>query len=149
MSDYNTAARVIAGKVIADEVKQGLDDLRMRLTYQMRIGDRIVGEHEGVRLGAITKCEGRKRAVVIDEGAFLTYVAVNYPDEIVRMVRDAFRDKLLQQMLHDGCDTKTGAVVPGVEIREGDPYLMVKPTPEGKEWIKNQIGGQLRAIGSP
>lgn len=148
MTDYDTAAKLIAARVIQDEFKTGTDELKIRLLQHMRTGDRTVGEHDGVRLGAITKCEGRKRAVVVDEGAFFEYVVRNYPEELHMVVRDAMRDKLLRQMLHDGCDTSTGAVVPGVEVREGEPYLMVKPTMEGREWVSAQLGASLRGITS-
>lgn len=146
MTDYDTASKVVAGKIIADQVKAGLDDYKTRMLHHMRTGDRIIGEHQGVRLGAITKCEGRKRAVVVDAGAFVTYVIVNYPTEVVTTVRKPFEDRLLSDMVHEGCDPKTGAVIPGVEVREGDPYLMVRPTPEGKEWVQNQFGLILPAI---
>jgi hypothetical protein len=146
VSNYDTASKVIAGKILGDHVKVALDDYKTRMLHHMRTGDRIIGEHQGVRLGGITKCEGRKRAVVVDETAFVTWVMLNYHMETLTTVREPFRKKLLDHMLHDGCDPKTGVVVPGVEIREGDPYLMVRPTPEGKAWVQNQFGLILPAI---
>lgn len=148
MSDYDAASRIVVGKVLADEVKLGLDELKIRLLHHMRTGDRIVGEHENVRLGAITKCEGRKKAQVVDPTAFLGYVEDNYPDEVYKAVRSAFSEVLLDDMLHHGCDRRTGAVVPGVAVREGAPYLSVRATPEGKEWIRQQLGQAIQAIGA-
>lgn len=93
---------------------------------QMEEGDaKAATLPDGVRLGKVTKSGGKQTPTVTDEKAFLAWVQKNHPTEIETTVRPAFRDKVLASAKTHGTavDTTTGEVIPGVELRTGNPYI--------------------------
>ena len=76
--------------------------------------------------------------VVKDEARFVEWVARRYPTEVEMVVREAFREKLLQDLIRvdadDVCHVE-GELVPGVEFRKGGEFIhiSVRPTPAARE----------------
>lgn len=104
----------------------------------MDIGDsKAATLEDGALLGKVTKARGRKTPVVLDERQFVEWVSRNYPDEILRDVRPAFRDKILSTAKRYGeaIDPTSGEFVPGVGLREGDPYISYRAEPGSQEII--------------
>lgn len=84
---------------------------------------------DGITLGKVTKTRGRLTPTVIDETAFLRWVQENHPEEIEPQVRPAFRAKIIETTKSYGVaiDPSTCEVVPGVELRTGDPFISFRP----------------------
>lgn len=80
---------------------------------------------DGTRLGKVFKVRGRLTPAVTNEAEFLAWVRKNHPSEITESVRPAYQAKVIASTKANGLpvDPATGEVVPGVELREGAPYI--------------------------
>lgn len=141
----------MAAKLIADAVKAEHDPVKASLLAAMRDGgvERVrVADDDGSDLGAVSLGQRKPAAKVTDPQAFTAWVAKNYPGEIVQSVRESFTAKLLAAATATGepIDTATGAVIPGMELAAGEPYLTVRPTAEAKQRMRDTLlsSGLLR-----
>jgi hypothetical protein len=80
---------------------------------------------DGTRLGKVSKSRGNQTPAVVDEQAFRRWVKKNYPTEIVESVAPAFQEKIFVATRSYGqpVDPATGEIVPGIELRLGNPYI--------------------------
>lgn len=80
---------------------------------------------DGTPLGKVTKSRGRQTPTVIDEPAFTAWVKARYPTEITETVRGSFTTRVLMSAKAYGAavDESTGEVIPGVELRSGNPFI--------------------------
>ncbi len=145
MSDMKGAARQamaaqLLSSVITAECKPVKADL---LASMLDSGvERVrVTDDNGINLGAVSITAGRKSARVVDDRAFLAWVADRYPQEVVSMVRESFTRMLLDAATAAGdpVDAKTGEVIPGVEISAGEPYLTVRPAADAKARMRDAV----------
>lgn len=141
-------ARVaMASKVLGDAAKEEGAAARAALGQQMLDGGvervRVTGEHDA-DYGTVVCAPGRRSAGIVDEDAFTAWVAKRYPEQMVMTVRPSFRELLLGRAtrLGDPVDKETGEVIPGVTMRQGDPYLTVKPNAEAKDRMKTALANQ-------
>jgi hypothetical protein len=111
-------------------LKSRIRDIELQVSEHflstMDVGDaKAAALPDGTRLGKVTKAAGKSTPQVVDESAFLNWVEQNHPSEIQSSVRPAFRDKILGTVKAHGraVDWTTGEVVPGIELRQGDPYI--------------------------
>ena len=96
-------------------------------------GDRstvMIGDTE---VGSVTFARGSRSASVVDEHAFLEWVAEHAPSEVetIRRVRPAYRSKLLAQVKDHGALLDADGVVYDdgiVEVSTGEPHPMYKST---------------------
>lgn len=143
MSDeLETAAQqALAAKLIGDAVKkhgQPARDRLGKLLADARIERRAVVAADGAKLGTVSLGGGKTTARVVDESAFLEYVAANYPDAVELRIRDTrFRRALLDNAAlnaKDGVpvDGNTGERLAGTELGAGDPYPIVRPNDVGR-----------------
>lgn len=145
MGDMKAAARTaMAAKLIADVVKAEHDPAKSDLLTSMLAGgvERVgVVDDDGAKLGAVSVGQRKPAAKVVDSAAFTAWVEREYPDELVRSVRESFAAKLLAgaTAANEPIDAMTGVVIPGVEIVAGEPYLTVRPTAEAKERMRDTI----------
>lgn len=125
------AVQAIALKVLGDKVTERAVVVRAELASALDVGDRKTAAlADGTKVGSITYANGRVTPRVVDERAFTAWVSENYPDEIVPLVRSSFRDAILAQAkANDAPVTANGELVPGIELRPGNPYLTAKPEP--------------------
>ncbi|GAA0720223.1 hypothetical protein Drose_06510 [Dactylosporangium roseum] len=148
MTDMRNLARVaMASKVLADVAREEGNAARELLAEAMLSSgaERVrVTDGNAVDYGAVVLVPGRKSAVVVDEAALLGWVAARYPDEVVQQVRRAWLERLLSAAakLGDPVDPATGEVIPGVEVRQGDPYLAAKPSAEARDRMKTTMANQ-------
>lgn len=123
-----------AAKAAAMQAMDGVGAERVRVTDQ-----------SGTNLGAATVSGGRVTARVVDDAALLAWVRRNHPTEVVETVRPAFVKALLDgaaAKAEPGDDTPIGPdgeVLPGVELRQGDPYLTIRPTAEAKQRAREML----------
>ena len=80
---------------------------------------------DGTRLGKFTRTRGKRMPTVVNERQFVDWVRKHYPTEITEAVREPFRSNLLDSAKEYGVavDKKTGEVIPGVELRTGNPSI--------------------------
>ena len=128
-------------KVIADEVE------RRRGAVNEKLGAAFAETGttqapatlpDGTKVGTVSYAGvGGKAAVVVDENAFLAWVLENYPDEVVTRVREDSKKKWLDGAKAAGkpIDTRTGEVIPGVEIVDSQPYVALRFARGGAEAI--------------
>ena len=87
----------------------------------IKIGDTLVGW--------LSIPKPSRKAAIVNEAKFLTWVQDNHPTEIVPSVRGSFTDLVLRSVRERGgwLDKSTGELtdVPGVERSFGDPYPKV------------------------
>ena len=131
-------------KVLADKVKARRDGVNRELSAALDPGDRKTAAlASGVKVGTVSYTNGRAAAAVVDERAFMAWVAANRPDEIVQTVRDSYRAYLLEEVRANGglLDMATGEAVeiPGVAVRAGSPYLSVRADPAGMTALADAI----------
>lgn len=151
MSKDELAKTVLAHKALKEFLAGKEDEAQGRLLAQMRKGDRIgVADDDDTDLGTAAYVSGSRTPRVVNETAFLDWVAANRPDEIIetvtQTVRSSYKSVILGEVKeYGGHLTETGEIVPvpGVEIRQGDPYLSVKTTAEAKERTRIALGATL------
>lgn len=145
MSDMKGAARSamaaqLLSSVIAAEYKPVKADL---LGEMVDAGVERVGvtSDDGAKLGSVSVTPGRTSARVVDDRAFLAWVADRYPQEVVQMVRESFTRMILEAAAAADApvDVKTGEVLPGVEIVSGEPYLTVRPNADAKVRMRETL----------
>jgi hypothetical protein len=130
MSDARgLAVQAVALRALAERVDDRLDDVKAELRGVIGPNDRTTARLDnGTAIGTVTYTNGRVAASVVDPAAFLAWVRLNHPDEIVQAVRDSFRDAVLATCKRIGAPVnRDGEVIPGVRVMVGDPYLMVRP----------------------
>jgi hypothetical protein len=86
---------------------------------------------DGSKLASISVAAGRTTARVADQEAFLEWVFENHPTQIETLkttrVRPAYERSVLESAKKAGEPIdSTGEVVPGIEVGDGEPYLVTK-----------------------
>lgn len=147
MAEIKNAARlVMATRLITDVVKEETDAAKVvaRQLMEDSGAERVrVADEAGNNLGAVTLSNGRTTARVTDQKAFATWVAKKYPTEITVAINPAFQKRLLDAATAAGDPVdglaSDGELIPGVEIRQGDPYLTVRPTDEARDRMRTML----------
>lgn len=129
----------MAAKVLGDAVREHGAPARARLAKllaEQHTERRGVPDDDGTKLGTVSLGGGKPSARVVDEAAFLDYIAVKYPSEIVGVVSPDFRRDLLEVLAKNGSTDDPNAPeptpVPGVQVSAGEPYPIVRPNDEGR-----------------
>ncbi len=151
MSDLQAAARrVVAAKLIGDVLREEADQARrstLELMDQLGAERVRVTDESGANLGSVSVAAGRVSVRVVDEQAFVAWVAKNHPSELVQVVRDSFREKVFasaKAKAEPGDSTAVGPdgeVVPGLEVVHGTPYVTTRPTAEARERMRDLLRG--------
>ena len=84
---------------------------------------------DGTKVASVTLSgEGGKSASVINPNALLAWVEDEYPGEVEVKIRDSFLKKLLDAAVAEGraVDPATGEIIPGITVRDKNPYLSVR-----------------------
>jgi hypothetical protein len=145
---------VMATRLVGDVVKEETDAAKVVARELMTAAGaervRVLDQH-GTNMGAVTLAAGRSSARVTDERAFGRWVEDRYPTEVERIVRDAFRRRLLAEAAKAGdpVDTATGEVIPGVVVEQGDPYIVARPTEDARDRMRTMLANSgLLALAS-
>lgn len=133
MTPRDAALRTATLRALADLVKEHADVARTDLqTVLVEIAE-LTGQPtvkavlpDGTAVATLTLAAGRATPKVVDEQAFLAWVAEKHPGEVEQRVRDSFRRRVLDDV------EKTGEVPPGVEMVPGSPYVSCRFAPEGR-----------------
>lgn len=139
------AKRVVAAKLVGDEIKAIEKDAKAELLEQMQnLGVRTldVEGDDGTKLAVVSKSKGRTTAVV-DESVLLAWVKANRPDQIREVVEPAYIDALKKLAVAHGSavDESTGEVIPGIEVDTSDPSVSTRPTADAKVLMRDLLKG--------
>lgn len=146
--------QLVATKVLAAKVADHANALKAEMSAALDPGDRKVAAlDDGTKVGTVTYTNGRASVTVTDDVALTAWVQANYPDEVTTVVavRPAFRAALLDAAKAAGAavDVRTGEPLPGVSVRDGEPFLTVKPDADGLHALLHAIrASQLLALES-
>ena len=138
MNARDLVRRAIGEKAVLDEAKLLHDQTRAALLKGMEPGDRIKVKDGDTDLGMayVTDPSGTLR--VVDEAAFVAWVAENHPGAIIQAVSPAWQRSLLAKGADDN-----GEVPDGCEVVKGNPTLTVKPTPDARSLARSLVIREL------
>lgn len=148
ISTNDLAVKLAVLRALKSRIRDIEVELSEHFLSTMDIGDaKAASLPDGTRLGKVTKASGKQTPQVVDEHAFLTWVQQNHPSEIQESVRPAFRDKILGTVKVHGqaVDDSTGEIVPGIELRLGDPYISFR----SEHGYVDAIAGQWHDLVGP
>lgn len=120
------AIRLAVLRALKDRIKQADNDTLATFADDMDSGDsKAATLDDGTPLGKVYKSKGKTTPTVTDEAALLAWVRANHPDEIEETIRPAYRTALLETAKRYGepVDETSGEIVPGIELRHGEPYV--------------------------
>lgn len=148
MSKRDIAVKLVVLAAITNAGKAIRTDLETEGAPEFAEGDRESAVlPDGAKVGAVTRTKPRVSAKVTDEDALFRWVVKHHPTELVHVVNDAYKRRLLDAAKKAGqpVDPATGEVgVPGITVTTGDPGWLVKPDPDALTTIADQVRrGQL------
>lgn len=163
LTPVEAAERALFWGAISTGMKTQIADARataLRVLAEGQILSQAVLDADGVRLGTVTWFPPAVGdPAVVDALALLRWVKKNRPDEVV--VSETVRESYVKALLANAkampekvpIDPQTGAIVPGIEVPEGEREgrLRVMPTAEGRARIREVLrtGENLRALAGP
>lgn len=123
------AGRMIVTKVFQDEVNTAFTDTRRRVEPLMDADDSIPAVlPDGTRVGTVKRSKAPRKPTVTDMAAVLAWVKANRPEEVQvsESVTPAFIAYLMDQTKKHGAPVyeATGEIVPGIEMRTGNPSFL-------------------------
>jgi len=125
-------AQYIALKRLEEKVKSAVVEAKAAL--DMKPGERLSADHDGLHLGFVTMSKGKRTARVQNDTAFLAFVKAHYPTEVevVESVNPAFQKRILDEAAKVG-DFKDadGITIDGIiSVSVGEPYPVVTKDPD-------------------
>jgi hypothetical protein len=156
MSQRETATSLLAQKTLIDLMAAANRTAReaAKETDFDRVGERAVGVLGDQELGVVQLNKGRESWQVTDPAAFLQWVMETRPTEVV--THPSVRSSYTSAVLH-ACKTDGGVVLseasgefgppPGVECKQGEPTLSVKPNEQAAAVVLNALGDAAVPLG--
>jgi hypothetical protein len=137
------ALRAAVVNTVKARVKEADETSRADILDQLDAGDRLTARYKGQVLAAVAVAHGKVTPSVVDAEKFAAWCAEHYPTEVDMkpVVRPAFVSAVLQASKEAGqpCTPDGTLDVPGVVVREGDPYVVVTPTAEAKDIVAGMV----------
>lgn len=140
--DKETASRLAVLTALRDAIEEEVEALRDDVRAGLKEAHDLYGVKsvdvslpDGSVIASITLSKATPRPYVHDERAVVQYVAENYPDEVERQVRPAFKKVLFDALtpLDDrAVNTMTGEVVPGVTFRTSQQSISLRFKEDGR-----------------
>ncbi|OBH08940.1 hypothetical protein [Mycobacterium sp. E1747] len=147
----DAAAAAVVWSLISDVAAERKDEARKWLAEHMgpeALAAKAIAN--GSDIGKASWVEGKPKPVVANPVLFTEFVCEHYPDELIRMVNPAFQKQLLTKatvvegVLIDG----NGVPIPGVQIRQSEPYVSVRKSDAAREVVDQLLdGGRLSLDG--
>lgn len=110
---------------------------------------------DGTKLASVGRSGGRRTAKLVDEGAALFWCKLRYPEEVatIQVIRPAFLKKLMDvagslPAESKGLDPATGEILDFIEVQQGNPYVTITMTDDGRDrmtTLANGFAGMLEA----
>lgn len=133
MSAHDSALKLALLKLLSTQVKATRETLAGEVVAEWKAKDRNAAVLPGgTTIGTVTLASGSTKAGVSDEDEFMAWVLETHPEEIeqvkVTRVKPGFAERILAHARRAGepIDPETGEIVPGVTVKDGDPYPLVR-----------------------
>lgn len=139
------AIELAVATLMADVIKEQRDNLRESLAKEFKeIGaDSTKVKIDDVTIGKISLVEPKPKAYIQDEYLFTQWVVENYPHEIMQVVREAFKKKILDMVEFDENGrcflSETGEVVAGLNVKQTEAYVSTRFEKDGRENLANAL----------
>lgn len=109
---------------------------------------------DGTKMASVGRSAGKKGARVTDQAAALRWVRDKYPTETVVTINPAFLKKLTDAAAagavgEPGFDPATGQILDFIEVYQGNPYVTITTTTEGRNRMAQLAGGFAAMIEGP
>jgi len=123
------SGRMLVTKGFQDQVAAAYKDTRDRIEPLIDADDAIPGVlPDGTRIGTTKRSKAPRKPTVTDMAAVLAWVKEHRPEEVQvsESVTPAFISYLLEQTKKHGAPVyeATGEIVPGIEMRTGNPSFL-------------------------
>ncbi|HWB34959.1 MAG TPA: hypothetical protein VHA75_02940 [Rugosimonospora sp.] len=133
MSKDETALTVALLKVLSTRIGAAKKAADKDITGGWEVSDRNAAVLPNkAKIGTVTLAKGKRSVDITDQNAFMEWVLENHPDAIqqvqVTQVDPDFTARMVAFARATGstADPATGEEVPGLRVRDGDPYPMTK-----------------------
>lgn len=124
-------------------VKEADKTARAEVMEQLDPGDRLTANYKGGVIAAVAVAHGKVTPSVSDPDKFAAWCAEHYPTEVDMkpVVKPAFVGAVLQASKTAGqpCMPDGTPNVPGITVREGDPYVVVTATSEAQGIVARMV----------
>lgn len=143
MSKDETALTLALLKVLSTRIGAAKKAADKEITESWEVADRnaAVLPRSGTKIGSVTLAKGKRSVDIVDQDAFMEWVLENHPDAIqqvqVTRVDPDFTQRMIAFARATGstADPATGEEVPGVRVRDGEPYPMTKLEDDAAELV--------------
>jgi len=140
MNLRETALRLAAITVIADAAKDAKDRLRDQFAEQLNAvgADAAKAALEGTEVAKVSLVSPKSSAIVVNESAFVDYVEQEFPNEIVKSVRESYKKVFLERIIEmdgEAVYTMNGEVLPFIAFKSREPYVSTRFVKDGREVI--------------
>jgi hypothetical protein len=143
MNTRDTATLVLLQEVVIRQLSTQKNATREQAKEAFdQVGVRDIGVISGEQIGSVQLTKGATRASVTDMDALLKWAQVNAPDQVVTVpvLRPAYLTALLTGAKAEGVAvTKDGELIPGIDVTQSDPSLMVKPSEDAAEILAREF----------
>lgn len=132
-----TAARLALARVVGDRVREYIATARDAVEPQLEPGEKIKAVMpDGTVIGNVQRTELSQR-VKVNLHQLAPWVEKNRPDQIAHTIQDAYLTYLMKLCKEHGhaFDEKTGEIIPGIELVEGESSFRVTPNENAKALV--------------
>lgn len=161
MSKDETALTVALLKVLSGRIGTAKKTADTDITGGWEVSDRNAAVlPNGTKIGTVTLAKGKRNVDITDQDAFMEWVLETHPDAIqqvqVTQVDPDFTNRMISFARATGSttDPATGEEVPGLRVRDGDPYPMTKLEDDAAElvaeaWQSGELAELIAALVQP
>lgn len=142
MTAHDTALTFALLKVLSNRIGAAKKQADAQIRDGWKVKDRNAAVlPDGTEIGSVTLAKGKNTAHLVDEDAFLAWVLEAHPEEIeqvkITRVNPGFQERILSYARQAGepVDPATGESVPGVAVKEGDPYPTTRLNADAAELV--------------
>ena len=161
MSKDHTALTLALLKVLSSRLGAAKKTADTEITGGWEVADRNAAVLPGgVKIGSVTLAKGKRNVDITDQDAFMEWVLETHPDAIqqvqVTQVDPDFTNRMISFARATGstADPATGEEVPGLRVRDGDPYPVTRLEDDAFEqvaaaWQNGELGELIAALVQP
>lgn len=161
MTTHDTALTFALLKVLSTRIGAVKKAADVEITSGWQVGDRNAAVlPNDMKIGSVTLAKGKRNVDITDGDAFMEWVLETHPDAIqqiqVTQVDPDFTARMIAFARATGstADPATGEEVPGLRVRDGDPYPVTKLEDDAvelvaKAWQNGDLADLLATLVQP
>lgn len=161
MSKDETALTVALLKVLSTRIGAAKKTADKDITGGWEVSDRNAAVlPNGTKIGTVTLAKGKRSVDITDQDAYMEWVLEMHPDAVqqvqVTQVDPDFTARMIAFARATGstADPATGDEVPGLRVRDGDPYPMTKLEDDAaalvaEAWQNGELADLIAALVRP